>query len=195
MGNDSENVIDTARTIGELKITEAVPYLLKVLEETNDRSIRDSVAVALSDIKAQEAFAPIVSLLKDPKTAGARGTLLYALEPFDCREIFGLLVEFVCEEHYEARHQAASLIFNMKGGIDREIWSDSIRKLKKKYVILEDQFYLVDDVLNHIKRKKFLASNNNEGDMKSEWYCWKSFSLVNNESGAKSEWNWWKSWV
>ena len=107
---DYNKSIEIIENIGTAKLVNAVPVLIKYLEETDDSRVRNAIALALSDIGCPHAIEPLISLITNPKTSKSRGTLLYALEAFDYRNYSDIIVNQLFEENFEASRQAFTLL-------------------------------------------------------------------------------------
>ena len=81
--NDIDNAENIVDDIGRRKIAKAIPTLIKHLISTDNGSLRNKIALALSDIGCSTAIEHLIKMLSHPKTIGNRGTLLYALENLD----------------------------------------------------------------------------------------------------------------
>lgn len=118
--SDSRIVTDAIREIGRRRAREATPRLLQLLRTTDDGTIRNAAALALSDMEVPETFDAIVELLRDPRTVNNRGTLLYAVgtDTFDCRSILELLVELAISGNWETSRGALGLVNSIDGDVD-----------------------------------------------------------------------------
>ena len=140
---DIEKAIEVIKELGYNKDNESVAILINYLETTDDVSLRNAIAIALSDIGNSTAVEPLISLLKDEKTIGARGTLLYALEPFDIRNQIGIIYNLIFDDYYEVQTQAFELLrlsFNKLSNEERQFFkqnlSDRLDKYKEKVEFL-----------------------------------------------------------
>ncbi|MEV4643067.1 HEAT repeat domain-containing protein [Actinoplanes sp. NPDC049548] len=91
VGTDPGVARDAALELGDRREYGAVPAMLEILGATPEVSLRNGVALALSDMHIPETFEVVADLLRQYHIRGARGTLLYALRPFDCTPILPLL--------------------------------------------------------------------------------------------------------
>jgi len=105
---------EQVRNIGEAKVVEAVPYLIALLQKTNDCGLRNLLALALADIGDQRALEPLIALIKSKTTAGCRGTLVYALQSLDCVSILVDLVEMAINGGFEVSCEAVNAIESIK---------------------------------------------------------------------------------
>jgi len=105
---------EQVRNIGEAKVVEAVPYLIALLQKTNDCGLRNLLALALADIGDQRALEPLIALIKSKTTVGCRGTLVYALQSLDCVSILVDLVEMAINGGLEVSCEAVNAIESIK---------------------------------------------------------------------------------
>ncbi|WP_419873378.1 HEAT repeat domain-containing protein [Candidatus Pristimantibacillus sp. PTI5] len=89
---------------------EVVIMLIEHLRNTDNKILRNEIAIALSDIRNPMAVEPIIELLMNPKTLGNRGSLLYALRPFDYSSHLELLVDFMINGSFEVRYESKNLL-------------------------------------------------------------------------------------
>ena len=108
-----DEAVDAAESLGRQHSAEAVPVLLEVLQETDDRVIRNAVAMALREIGDSRAAAPLAKLIDHDHTLGSRGTLLYALESFDCTPFAPMLIRLVTTGGFEVRAQALRILIDL----------------------------------------------------------------------------------
>ncbi len=101
-----EAIEELVQKIGLTKVVEAVPYLITLLNETDNCCLRNLVALALADIKDQRALEPLLSLIKSKRTERCRGTLVYALQSLDCASILIDLVDLVINGGFEVSCEA-----------------------------------------------------------------------------------------
>lgn len=143
-----DEAISIIEEIGENKLKEAVPFLIKELESTQNHMLRNSIALALSDIGSSEAMEPIINMLKHPKTKGYRGTLLAALEPFDYSAHFEMLVDFLYDGNFEVSRKALILIESIVKEMPDKIIQKSIIKIKKEIENLENKIDFLSESLD-----------------------------------------------
>lgn len=134
-----EEAIDIVKEIGRRKINEAVPLLIKHLQTTENGSLRNQIAIALSDIGNPEAVGPLISMARDPKTEGNRGTLLYALGPFDYSEYIEIIADFLFEDSFEARGEALTLMDTAARSIPPDVRRRCISKIRDEMENLDDK--------------------------------------------------------
>lgn len=153
-----KNLIDDAveliKEIGRNRDLNAVPLLIKILEETDNHGLRNTVAIALSDIGSNDAVEPIIRMLKDTKTIGHRGTLVYSLETLDYSKHIDLLVEFVCEGNYEVKIESLQLITAVKKNLTQEQREKFIHTINDKIEKLEEQLEFLYHSIDEIKNEK-----------------------------------------
>ena len=149
--NDVNRSIEIIEEIGENKCQEAIPLLIECLETTDNKLLRNSIAIALGDIGSTIAIKPIINALQDAKTLGARGTLLYALESFDCSPYIELLVEFLINGNFEESRQSLILIESMNSTVSPENVKRCISKLQKNIERLEDKIDFLSESVDIIE--------------------------------------------
>ncbi|MEU8658103.1 HEAT repeat domain-containing protein [Actinoplanes philippinensis] len=142
-GTDSDAVRSAALELGDRREYGAVPTMLEILGATPDASVRNGVALALSDMRIPEAFEVIVELLQQDRTYGARGTLLYALRPFDCVPILPLLVDLVIKDTWESAREAAYLISEVEV-VSAETWAPLNHRLLAAYEAVDPSYAAKD---------------------------------------------------
>jgi HEAT repeat protein len=103
---NEEAIEELVQKIGLAKIVEAVPYLITLLNETDNCKLRNIIALALADIGEQRALEPLISLIKSKRTERCRGTLVYALQSLDCASILVDLVDLVINGGFEVSCEA-----------------------------------------------------------------------------------------
>jgi HEAT repeat protein len=143
--NNIEEAINIIREIGNNRDVEAVRFLIRYLIGTDNNTIRNAIAIALSDIGSNEAIEPLISMLKTPKTIGARGTLLYALESFDCSAHAELITDLLCEDSFEVSRQSLLLLMSNANNIPIEIKQKCIQKIQEKIENLRDKTEFLTD--------------------------------------------------
>ena len=146
--NKIDEAICIIEEIGEKKYKEAVPFLIRQLESTNNHLLRNTIAMALSDIGDSEAVKPIINMLKQPKTIGYRGTLLAALEPFDYSSYIEMLVDFLYEGNFEVSRKSFILIESIVKKIPDEIRQKCITKIKNEIENLQDKIDFLSESLD-----------------------------------------------
>src|SRR5262245_21416632 len=136
---DSRRIINAAREFASREDASAIAHMLEVLRTTNDATVRDAVALALSDLKDPTAFDVLVDLLRSERTKTNRGTLLYALGAYDCSPILPLLVELVIDGNYEVSRQALALISGIETELDEHTWQVCLERLRAARDVAEDE--------------------------------------------------------
>ncbi|MFB9330882.1 HEAT repeat domain-containing protein [Paenibacillus aurantiacus] len=129
---------------------EVALILIYHLKNTENKILRNEIALALSDIRDPAAVEPIIDLLKNPKTLGSRGSLLYALRPFDYSSHLELLIDFVINGNFEVRHEANYLLQQL----DIRIPENLINKIKKSIDDYEDRIDLLLETLSQFENEK-----------------------------------------
>jgi hypothetical protein len=124
-----QRVIDAATQLansGEGGMQAVVDTLLT----TNAPTVRNALAMIISDQKHPAGFAALVTLLKEDRTRAHRGTLLYALGAYDYSSILPLLIDFVIDGTFEVSRQAHTLISNIETEVDDQTWNACAERLR-----------------------------------------------------------------
>lgn len=111
--NKVSEAVSYIERIGDEKNPQYVPLLLEYLVTTENKLIRNAIAIALADIGDEKAVIPLINMIQDPKTEGCRGTLLYALEQLDYSSFALEITEVMIHGNFEASRQAFQLIENI----------------------------------------------------------------------------------
>lgn len=133
-GDDADALIAAAGLLAVRGGDEIAEQLLAVLRTTDDRNVRNALALALSDRGEQRAFEAIVQLVQDPRTERNRGTLLHALGGFDCAPILPLLLDLVIEGSFEVSREALNLLTDVNADFDEETGRSYVEKLEQALV-------------------------------------------------------------
>jgi len=132
--------IEAAKALGRCEPTlDLSNALLDVLHITEHHTVRDAVAIALSDLGEPRSVPVLIALVGDRKTEGHRGTLIYALEGFDVRPVLRELVGLVVTGGFEVRHQAFTAIETIDGEIDPLVWADCANLLRESLPKIDDE--------------------------------------------------------
>ena len=145
--NNIDEALCLIEEIGENKLNEAVPYLIKQLESTENHLLRNAIALALSDIGNQDAVEPIINMLRHPRTKGYRGTLLAALEPFDYSAHIDMLVDFLIEGNFEVSRMSLLLIELLIEKVPDEKKKEYIEKIRDEMESLEDKIEFLSEAI------------------------------------------------
>ncbi|ANU23374.1 HEAT repeat domain-containing protein [Planococcus donghaensis] len=129
---------------------EATKILIKHLTQTEDKNLRNLLAIALRDIGNEEAVSPLINLLNDSRTLGSRGTLLYALELFDCTAHLEILIHQFLTGNYEVQAGAYQLIESMNRNVSGDVLLKSLQKVKERLDEIERQQELHSDILDFL---------------------------------------------
>jgi hypothetical protein len=145
-----EGAQEAAESLGTLGDPRAIQPLLATLSATEDRWLRNRVALALMDLKAHEAV-PALLDAAHRQLDGDHGTLIYALEALDCRKHLEEIAFFLCHGDYEAQCAASTILEELDGSIDpveREKACNLIHAyLKKNPGMASDRKEFIQDVL------------------------------------------------
>lgn len=146
--NDIDEAISIIANIGKNKNKEAIPVLIKYLEETDNGILRNEIAIALSDIGCTQAVEPIINVLRSAKTIGNRGTLLYALESFDYSRYIELIAELLFDDSFEVSRQALVLIESIIGDISNDTKQKIAANIRAEIDDLQDKIDFLQESLN-----------------------------------------------
>lgn len=136
---DLKLVYEVIKEIGRRQATEAAPRLLRMLSTSDDATIRNYAAIALSDMHIPEAFDAIVALLTDPRTARSRGTLLYALAEYDVSPILELLVDLAITGNWEVSREALRLLTSINADIGTDMWTRLHDRVQAALLTADDE--------------------------------------------------------
>lgn len=143
--------IELIEELGTNREFNAVPLLIKILKETDNHRLRNSVAIALSDIGSNDAVEPIIEMLKATKTIGHRGTLIYSLQTLDYSKHIDLLMEFLCEGNYEVSRESMLLITAFRDNLTQVQREKYINVINDKIEKLEEQLNFLYESISVIK--------------------------------------------
>lgn len=111
--NKVSEAVSYIERIGYEKNPHYVPILLEYLTTTEDKLIRNSIAIALADIGDEKAVIPLINMIQHPKTERCRGSLLYALEQLNYSSFVIELTEVMIHGNFEVSRHAFQLIENI----------------------------------------------------------------------------------
>ncbi|GGG86398.1 HEAT repeat domain-containing protein [Paenibacillus radicis (ex Gao et al. 2016)] len=117
--------------VSKTKDASYLNILIKHLRLTENKILRNDIALTLADIGNYAAVEPIIEVLNHPKTKGSRGTLLYALESLDYISHIETITSFIGVDSLEASMQSLLLLENV---IDR--LSDNEKERCRKMIEL-----------------------------------------------------------
>lgn len=137
--NNIDDAVKIISDIGDMKLVEAVPILIKYLQDTENGRLRNIIAIALSDIGCVDAVEPIINMIRNPKTIGNRGTLLYSLESFDYSSHIEMIVELLFDDNFEVSRHALILVESILNRISDESKQKVVKRLKSELGILQEK--------------------------------------------------------
>lgn len=111
---DIEGAMKQVATIGQKKDTSQLSSLIDLLKSTENKDLRNKIAIALSDIGDDRAVEPLIEVITDPKTSGSRGTLLYALENLNYIVHIENIIPFIGDSSLEVSAQSFMLLEQTK---------------------------------------------------------------------------------
>ncbi|MCJ8208788.1 hypothetical protein MUY27_03650 [Mucilaginibacter sp. RS28] len=83
--------------------------LLRIFEVTESHSIRNKIALILSEVRYQPAIEIFIEKILDPKLYNYNGTLVFALYSLETTAYFLKITEMLYTQGYEARIEAFEL--------------------------------------------------------------------------------------
>ena len=101
-----------------------IDFFIGILLAADDFSVRNQLALKISDTENPKLIEPLVSLIKDPKTFNHRGRLISALEQYDYLPYMDLLVSII-NENFEVRWSVDTML--------RESMDSLSEEQKKRY--------------------------------------------------------------
>ena len=101
-----------------------IDFFIGILLAADDFSVRNQLALKISDTGNPKLIEPLVSLIKDPKTFNHRGSLISALEQYDYLPYMDLLVSII-NENFEVRWSVDTM--------QRESMDSLSEEQKKRY--------------------------------------------------------------
>ncbi|WP_363325721.1 HEAT repeat domain-containing protein [Paenibacillus vandeheii] len=107
---DIEGAMKQVATIGQKKDTSQLSSLIDLLKSTENKVLRNEIAIALSDIGDDRAVEPLIEVITDPKTSGSRGTLLSALENLNYIVHIENIIPFIGDSSLEVSAQSFMLL-------------------------------------------------------------------------------------
>lgn len=109
---------------------ENIDFFIGILLAADDFSVRNQLALKISDTENPKLIEPLVSLIKDPKTFNHRGSLISALEQYDYLPYMDLLVSII-NENFEVRWNVETMLRDSMDSLSEEQkkrYSDIISK-------------------------------------------------------------------
>lgn len=107
-----------------------IDFFIGILLAADDFSVRNQLALKISDTENPKLIEPLVSLIKDPKTFNHRGSLISALEQYDYLPYMDLLVSII-NENFEVRWSVDTMLRDSMDSLSEEQkkrYSDIISK-------------------------------------------------------------------
>jgi len=137
--DEIEAASDIIKFIGETKDESCLEVLLKHLKATENKQLRNEIALTLSDIGNNRAVDPLIEMIIDPKTKGGRGTLLYALEELDYADHIAIITDFVGDASLEVSMHAFLLLEHVIDELSDEQKAECKEILESKLKVIEDE--------------------------------------------------------
>ena len=107
-----------------------IDFFIGILLAADDFSVRNQLALKISETENPKLIEPLVSLIKDPKTFNHRGSLISALEQYDYLPYMDLLVSII-NENFEVRWNVETMLRDSMDSLSEEQkkrYSDIISK-------------------------------------------------------------------
>ncbi|MDK8191798.1 HEAT repeat domain-containing protein [Paenibacillus sp. UMB7766-LJ446] len=137
-------------TIGQKKDTSQLSSLIDLLKSTENKDLRNEIAIALSDIGDDRAVEPLIEVITDSKTSGSRGTLLSALENLNYIVHIENIIPFIGDSSLEVSAQSFMLLEQM---MDRLSDSQNLRCQQRIEIqISNNQSKLLEVALDMLKK-------------------------------------------
>jgi len=150
--SEINEAISIIEELGASRSIESAPLLIKLLYETDNANLRNSIALALSDFGNADAVVHLINVIKDPKTKGQRGTLLFALESFECSPYTKLFIDLFQESGFETSRQAYILLENISEKLQDEEKDRFKKKIQLILTDLEEKTDLLIQLLESIEK-------------------------------------------
>lgn len=96
-----------------------IDFFIGILLAADDFSVRNQLALKISDTENPKLIEPLVSLIKDPKTFNHRGSLISALEQYDYLPYMDLLVSII-NENFEVRWSVDTMLRESMDSLSEE---------------------------------------------------------------------------
>lgn len=161
---------DVSKLIDQNEIDEAAEYcnalngsefqrveqkLIDYLKSTDDNSVRNTIALLLSDLKSNDAIEPLIQLIKTPSLKDARATLIYALQNLDCPNRIVELFDILYDGNYESRCNLSTLLEEKVNEMDTQDVKTCKNNLKEHIIELEETLGLLYDIGETVFKMKF----------------------------------------
>lgn len=106
-------------------------WLMNVLKNTPDSTVRNQAAIAMADLKVQGTDHLLIDLIKRPELKDDTGSLLYALGEYGGKLPLRLAVSLLVDGVWETREETLSLLENhgVTGDLPKEL-PDAVAKLQ-----------------------------------------------------------------
>ncbi len=128
---DDNKISEAISLISESEMHDAIPFLLILLKNTGNSSVRDEAALALSDLNVVQAIPVLFELITDPKNINHRGTLLYSLQQFDCRQYMIELSKVLCDGNFETQEMIVQIFEEIEEIYDKNNLAEAIKVMEK----------------------------------------------------------------
>jgi hypothetical protein len=128
---------------------------------TKSSLIRNEIAFIFADIQYDNAIPYILKKINQKDLYNKNGSLVFALTNMDTLKYFRQIIKILCDQGYEARLLAYSIIEKNKDLISKNTIESALKDLEK-YEILEDQSSFdkgENSRLHFIERTKKLLQN------------------------------------
>jgi HEAT repeat protein len=147
---DIEGAMKQVATIGQKKDTSQLSSLIDLLKSTENKVLRNEIAIALSDIGDDRAVEPLIEVITDPKTSESRGTLLYALENLNYIVHIENIIPFIGDSSLEVSAQSFMLLEQTKNRLSD---SQNLRCQQRiEFQISNNQSKLLEVALDMLKK-------------------------------------------
>jgi hypothetical protein len=127
--------------------------LLSLFNGTKNHAIRNQIALIFSDSHYNAAIPFIIKKINDKDLYNRNGTLVYALENLDSLEYYIDIIKIICEQGYEARFMAYSIIEKLSVSVSNDVKKTSLDILESYRLMqpkIDDADY-IDSTLHFIE--------------------------------------------
>lgn len=143
--------LDILSAIENVEYTkENIPFFLQVLRESNNKDIWMMLPLCISKTHDERLVPVLIQLLQDSRTRNCRGNFLTALRDYDYSRHYELLVESVCNDNWEVREKAASMLIDIKAQIPKDRLPDIEKKLNRALLDADDKCELLCNLCDEL---------------------------------------------
>ena len=128
--------------------------LLRLLMQTPNVLLRDRIAFILSDLHYTRAIPFILRKINQKDSFNNNGSLVYALQNFNMTQYFIPLIRIVCDQDYEARLSAFSILQDISQKIPKRTKNKALQILNnsKAKLLLGDEVKGENSTLHFVEQ-------------------------------------------